>query len=417
MGIVRTIALVILTISFIVFVALFGRLPIFRRTPVHFLHSLLWIYIPAGLGIIDEKLTGRRLTNSLSSLANYLFNEAHPIVLVFFVLLQVAGEILFIPSAWSRFSPVEKLPVPFLVVAPYLFLYLSSTTSSNITDKNHQSAIRAYPYDYCLFHPGYFCSTCHFAKPARSKHCSLCKACVQRQDHHCIWINNCVGRNNYLWFNLLIASTAALIAYGALKGHSILDARLQAKFVPPALTRGSLTAKRWSTALTWHQWLQCWGWAIGVEWKIGAVMLLSAMSFPLATAFLVYHLYLVWAGMTTNESAKWAEWKEDVEDDLVWRAEIVRLRETYPRLPEDVEPSQTEGRWPAHLTARWWMVRTRDGTQPKHKTPGSQAPDDGDPCDEVDERWEKVESIKEVDNLYDQGFWVNLVDHLFNRGG
>ena len=106
MGIVRTIAVVILSISFIVFVALFGRLPAFRlvrfiiyqaagagrihsslptfcrRTPIAFLHRFLWHHIPNAVIFIDEKLTGRRFTRGLAKTGNYLMNEAHPIVLV-----------------------------------------------------------------------------------------------------------------------------------------------------------------------------------------------------------------------------------------------------------------------------------------------------------------------------------------------
>lgn len=145
-------------------------------------------------------------------------------------------------------------------------------------------------------------------------------------------------------------------------------------------------------------------------------MLLCTMSFPLAVAFLVYHVYLVWAGMTTNESAKWSDWKEDIADQLVWRAEIERLRETYPKLPDEVEPDEREGRWPREIVARWWMVRTRDGSRPTQKKVGSQPLDDTEASEEPDERWVRVDSMREVENLYDRGIWDNLVDDLFNRG-
>lgn len=311
---------------------------------------------------------------------------------------------------------LQTVTIPVLVVAPYWCLYLSATTSSNITPASHRKAMLAYPYDYCLFHPGYYCSTCRFPKPARSKHCSLCKACVQKQDHHCIWINNCVGRNNYIWFNLLLLTIAALLAYAATLGHTLLDAQLQERLVPSALTRGSFTAKRWSTRLTWTQWANMWAWAIGVDWQIGAVMMLCMMSCPLALGFLIYHIYLMWAGMTTNESAKWADWKEDVQDNVVWRAEVQRLRETYPRLPSDVEPEDRLIQWPQEVRAKWWMVRTRDGEQPTFKKAGSQIQDDTVASDVPDERWERVRSMREVENLYDRGFWTNVVDGMFNRG-
>ncbi|KAJ9608320.1 palmitoyltransferase swf1 [Cladophialophora chaetospira] len=404
MGIVRTIAIVVLSISFVVFVALFGRLPAFRRTPIAFLHRLLWVYIPNAFGALDERLTGRR---------------------VFFVALQFIGEILFIPAAWNRLSFLQLAVLPPLIVAPLWFLYLSNVTSSNITPQNHRAAMVAYPYDFALFHPGYFCSTCHFAKPARSKHCSICKACVQKQDHHCIWINNCVGRNNYIWFNALLVSIATLLFYGSWLGWGLLDQRLQDRLVPPALTRGSLTSKRWSTRLDWGEYFHAWAWAIAVEWRIGAVMMLAMMCIPLSLGFLVYHLYLIWAGMTTNESAKWSDWKEDIADRVVFRAEMKTLRETFPALPEDVEPRERDVRWPAGVRAKWWLVRTRDGEQPRmtvrsRRTENGHAGSNhgkGTREEEVpDERWERVTSIAQVENIYDLGFWDNLVDGLSNRG-
>ncbi len=100
MGLIRTIALVVLSISFVVFVALFGRLPIFRsetqhlgyngrwtyflyrRTPIAFLHQLLWRHIPNGFVAVDERLTGRHISRNLSRTGNYLMNEKHPVVLV-----------------------------------------------------------------------------------------------------------------------------------------------------------------------------------------------------------------------------------------------------------------------------------------------------------------------------------------------
>lgn len=147
-------------------------------------------------------------------------------------------------------------------------------------------------------------------------------------------------------------------------------------------------------------------------------MMLAMMSCPLALGFLAYHVYLIWAGMTTNESSKWSDWKEDIADNVVFRAEMVKLRETYPPLPEDVEPRDEEVKWPKGVRAKWWLVRTRDGKQPTRKVEGNVQGENGGAEDsgEPDERWVMVNSIAEVENLYDLGFWDNLVDGLFNRG-
>ena len=163
--------------------------------------------------------------------------------------------------------------------------------------------------------------------------------------------------------------------------------------------------------MNWGEYSHAWAWAISVDWQIGAVTLLCALCIPLAAGFLVYHVYLVWAGMTTNESSKWTDWKEDIADDVVFRAEMKTLRDTYTPLPEDVEPREEDVRWPKGVRARWWLIRTRDGQAPVRKVNV-----DGKKEEEVpDERWERVHSLAEVQNVYDLGFWDNLWDGLFNR--
>lgn len=327
---------------------------------------------------------------------------------------MVAGEAMFVPSAWPLVSRHHHISMLVVSALPYLYLYLSASSSSTITPASHRQAMQVYPYDHVLFHPGYVCRTCHFHKPARSKHCSICKGCIEKQDHHCIWINNCVGRNNYIWFLLLLLTTSALLLYGACLGFSVLDATLQARFVPPYLVRGSVTAKRWSTKLSWMEWLDRWAWVVGMHWPIGAPTLLAAMSFPLGAGFLGYHIYLLWAGMTTNESSKWADWRDDIADGLVYRAAISSLRAQYPRLPPEIEPQTT---WP--VESKWWVVLTDHGeppTLPHHPPPSpAQSRDENGAAGLPDPRWSKVRGISDVENIYDLGFWSNLGDVLFNR--
>jgi palmitoyltransferase len=295
---------------------------------------------------------------------------------------------------------------------PYVFLYLCATTTSTVTISNHVQAMLAYPYDYALFHPNHHCRTCKFLKPPRSKHCPLCKACIQKQDHHCIWINNCVGRNNHLWFLLLLVAISILLLYGACLGYSILSSILQNRFVPPALTRGSLTSKKWFTRLSWSDYFDVWMWAISVNWQVGATTLLAVMAFPLSTGFLLYHVYLLWAGMTTNESSKWADWREDIADRLVYRAALDSLRGNDPNMPDArIEPVGSP--WPTR--SKWWVMLTRDGDQPTRSVHhSSDRTDDGHSL-EPDRRWEKMHSISEMENIYDLGFLDNARDVL-NRG-
>jgi hypothetical protein len=286
----------------------------------------------------------------------------------------------------------------------------------------------AYPYDYTLFHPPNStavpsCRTCALPKPARSKHCSLCRSCIAKSDHHCIWLNACVGRNNYIHFLLLLLSLTILSSYGAYLACTILNADLQSHFVPAALTRGSISAKHWSTGLTWTRWLDLWGWALQRRTRIGAVGLLAAMAGPLPAGFLAYHVYLIWAGMTTNESSKWADLAEDVADGLVWKA---RRADVVVR--EEIEWEERRAKWP--VAGQWVVVVTRDGEMPGQDKSmqagtgqagvgrgengyaggaGVSVIGYGDPT------WEKVTSLADVENVYDLGFWGNLRDSFFNR--
>lgn len=96
----RNLALAVLSLSLLVFIALFGRLPAFRytyppflsvdshshargrRTPIGFLHRALWIYIPRGLARIDSFVTGGRFLSYCTDVGKYLMYENHPVVLV-----------------------------------------------------------------------------------------------------------------------------------------------------------------------------------------------------------------------------------------------------------------------------------------------------------------------------------------------
>lgn len=53
-----------------------------RKTPVGFLHRVIWIYVPSFAGALDQRLTGSHLSRSFYRIGEYLMNEANPVVLV-----------------------------------------------------------------------------------------------------------------------------------------------------------------------------------------------------------------------------------------------------------------------------------------------------------------------------------------------
>ena len=55
-----------------------------RKTPISFLHKVVWKYIPNGIAYCDDRLLGGWLLRRLKRAASYVFHENHPLVLVSF---------------------------------------------------------------------------------------------------------------------------------------------------------------------------------------------------------------------------------------------------------------------------------------------------------------------------------------------
>ena len=275
-----------------------------------------------------------------------------------------------------------------------------------ITIDNHWQCMRQYPYDHVLFEPGQICRTCHFFKPARSKHCGLCKACISKHDHHCIWVMNCLGKGNYGYFIAMLLSLSVMLTYGAWLGYGILAQFIQKKGIGEPHKQN--TTEHWSAKLTWSQCFALWNWALGQDPRIGAVGLLALLTSPLAWALLLYHVYLIWAGTTTNESAKWQELRDDIQGGLIYRnlnrESSVHLHSRNPEIAPLVQ-------WPAFSHQR--IMRVRDGLPPSIDTSSESIQDGITPTGERPERmpqWTRVYGLNEIENLYDLGFWDNLKD-------
>jgi hypothetical protein len=351
-----------------------------RNTPIGALHRAIWIHIPHGFTFIDQRLTNGRLSSSVTKLAHILWNDRHPIVMIFFILLLSVSEYLFLPQAWSLLTTSRKITAIIVLSLPYIFLYASAASDPGyITTENHAQAMTLYPYDFTIFHPGQKCHTCHFLKPARSKHCSVCKHCISKNDHHCIFINNCVGYGNHHWFLLLLFTTATLTTYATYIGHSLLSAMI-VEHIP----LWSLSGK----GFTWSQYWNIIAWALQEKTRMGGVTMLCLLTSPLVWGLLGYHLYLVWAGTTTNESMKWSDWKEDMSDGLAFKRMLPENRQKDLNL----EPRT---RWLAE--SQQVVLRTGDGLPPRGFDGG------------VGE-WNRVWKLADIENLYDLGFWGNLRD-------
>ncbi|EME49691.1 hypothetical protein DOTSEDRAFT_40850 [Dothistroma septosporum NZE10] len=400
MGVLRNIAIAVFVVSLVTFVALFGRLPALRRTPIGWLQRLLCLHLPHGFRSVDRSLTGGQITHRSRRLGQYLFYEKNPVVLIIFLGLLSGSAVLFLWNTANRLPARLLAPIPPLLALPYVFTYLCVTYQKHyISADNHRARMTDYPYDHILFRPQTTCRTCNTFKPARSKHCSFCGFCVAKCDHHCPWVNNCLGRGNYRHFLALLITLGVLQIYGAYLSWWLMQPYFN---------------------IDRNTHLFSWGWIeqLGHDFvtavhrggiSIAGVGLLAASTAPLPLGLLAYHLYLIWAGMTTNESQKWSDWKDDMVDGHVFKASRDELRKHNqqrgalngmnghhnPALdPFDEDPVVY---WP--LTSDSVLVRTRDGRAPQGQ----------------EHLWARVWALEDVDNVYDIGGLGNFLDVLYGK--
>ena len=130
---------------------------------------------------------------------------------------------------------------------------------------------------------------------------------------------------------------------------------------------------------------------------MGAVTLLTLLTSPLVWGLLGYHIYLIWAGTTTNESMKWSDWQAEMADGFVFKRSLSEDRQ------KDTNIESPWTRWP--VESQQIVLRTEDGMPPR----GAEAIGAGE--------WQRVWKLRDVENLYDLGFWNNLKDVLWPRYG
>lgn len=221
---------------------------------------------------------------------------------------------------------------------------------------------------------------------------------------------NCVGKGNHVYFLGMLLSIATLLSYGGFLTHHVLTKILQETFLSNRSPEPNKLQMKtyWSKGINWSEYLDGWLWALTRDVRIGGVGLLAVLTAPLVWGFFLYHIYLIWAGMTTNESAKWADWRDDIADGLVFRSD---RRENITGPATNLSEDMTEPRvgWP--ISSNQLLVRCGDGQTPyahhlEGLMNGVESPSRGI------SHWKKVGSLHEIDNLYDLGFWDNLTDAL-----
>jgi len=135
----------------------------------------------------------------------------------------------------------------------------------------------------------------------------------------------------------------------------------------------------------------------------GGIGLLALLTALLPAGLLAYHAHLVLVGMTTIECGKWGDWRKEVADGFAYVAPIAGNDENSQNAQHRWDEKSA---WPKR--SRQFLVLTSDGLRPRNLQPEIKAV--------VGEhaQWRQCRSLKEVDNIYNLGFWRNLRDILLN---
>ena len=217
---------------------------------------------------------------------------------------------------------------------------------------------------------------------------------------------NCVGKGNYGYFLGLLLSLSLMLTYGGYLGYSVLDMVLQRISLK---TSSAYANMHWSTGQIWSEYGGMWAYALALDNRVGGIGLLAMLTAPMAWGFLLYHLYLIWAGMTTNESSKWEDWKYMTSIGIVFKSEKPRMIPSKCPTSEEEEPRVS---WPA--STQQVIEICEDGQNPGSVTKRSSGMLDGEEQEGPD-AWVDVDSLHQIENLYDLGFWDNLRDILPSR--
>ena len=194
-----------------------------------------------------------------------------------------------------------------------------------------------------------------------------------------------MGRDNYRWFLGLLASLSVLLPYGAALAFSIL--------------RQSAPQSAYGITETgWKAMFRSLGDLITSDARVGCIGLLAGLTGPLAWGLFGYHIYLIWAGTTTNETMKWDDLREDMAAGLVYKG--IRVVASGPSMIESAPMADEElsTRWPN--SSNQIIVRTEDGERLLNTRSTSKMSKDFKRC------WH----LGDIVNVYDVGFWDNLRD-------
>ncbi|KAA8916703.1 hypothetical protein TRICI_001161 [Trichomonascus ciferrii] len=368
----------IIVFSILVLITLFGELPQFQGTWIARLRKVLF-NVP------------RRVFGQYEDSIGVWWNRAEPYLrwtVPIGYLALVSGCIyVFLRDVYpeverSDISSLQKrIIIPIVISLPYISATLAIFSDPGYIDgANHLRILQKFPYDGILFVPDNECVTCKRVKPPRSKHCRTCNMCIAMSDHHCVFINRCIGYYNIRWFLFFVSSNSILLGYG----FYILRRNL-AQLVHSMIwqgPRGFLNYKVWIEAVLQAK-------------SNGALMFLCGTLFIVSTAFLCEHIKYIYLGVTTNETLKWEDINDCMDDGTLYfydHPTIEERQQSHDLNEPSIVLQKLEHEEGFNRVLTEGEARRVQAQQLVLKP---------------------LTRFDQINNIYDRGFWQNLKDRLF----
>ena len=299
--------------ALLLFVLLFGEAEVFEGTVVEKAHWLVTDGVPYAASWVLRKGIGDAAGAKIEAFATeVLFDRPNPAMQLIYVALVMGGYWVYCVHVEpligvGAVSEAHALVVPFAMlisIASWLTVCFSDPGTVNAYTLDAQLA--TYPHDHVLYEPK-ICPTLGVTCPARSKFCRVTQKRVAKFDHYCGWMGNSIGENNLRYFVSFLGIHVVLTSYGSWLCCSAISGEIErrglwaAAFEPSVRGAGVVTlASDWRLLTKF------------VAFHFAAAATLSLFLVILAVmlgAFLVYHLWMISKGLTTNETFKWKDYE------------------------------------------------------------------------------------------------------------
>lgn len=145
---------------------------------------------------------------------------------------------------------------------------------------------------------------------------------------------------------------------------------------------------------------RAWWWVItdtSIQCEVSGILLTMCCLFvPLCIGFLGEHLWYLYLGVTTNETLKWDYVQHLVDLKVLHRYDYSNIHQTQLKSPNRREEKEC-------------IYLVRDGIRFYRLSDGY---DITDHIDYTTGRISAIQSIEDLDNIYDKGFWSNLKERV-----